>query len=271
MLIRNTLIVAGASFVLAVGCFAAVGAIAGPELMKTGWTIPLGDGTSFTVEDSDGKVIRKMRHAAIGGPAAPLVDRTLAWTGKDSLILDLPVDVDFIQGAEARIVVSGPKPYVDRLRLDGGRLSLDELELPHQAVMTLGRDGLQVRSDSDRVKITVIAPAVTRFEVRGSGDLDIRRYEQPALTLDVSGSGDVDAQGKVQSLTLDSSGSGHADLANLKARDAVVTVSGSGGGALFATDKARIDISGSGDVELQTEPKSTTTAITGSGQVTRSS
>ncbi|MCK5908376.1 MAG: DUF2807 domain-containing protein, partial [Caulobacter sp.] len=38
MLIRNTLIVAGASFALAIGCFAGVAAIAGPEIMKNGWT-----------------------------------------------------------------------------------------------------------------------------------------------------------------------------------------------------------------------------------------
>ena len=110
------------------------------------------------------------------------------------------------------------------------------------AVVTLGSDGLQVRSDRDRMKITVVAPGVTRFEVRGSGDLDIRRYEHPSLGLDISGSGDVEAEGKAETITVGASGSGYADLAALKAKDVTIDVSGSGGGAVFATGKAKIDM-----------------------------
>ena len=269
MLIRNTLIVAGASFALAVGCFAGVAAIAGPELMKNGWTIPFGDEANVTITDDNGRVIRTVRHVGAGGAPSPIIDRTLPWTGKDTLIIDLPVDVVFVQGAEAKIVVSGPQSYVDRLKIAGGRISLDDVNLPDRAVVTLGPDGLQVRSDGDRMKITVVAPDVTRFEVRGSGDLDIRRYEHQALGLDISGSGDVEADGKVETVSVDNSGSGYADLAALKAKDATIDVSGSGGGAVFATGKAKIDISGSGDVELRTEPKLVTSEITGSGEVRR--
>lgn len=269
MLIRNTLIVAGASFALAVGCFAGVAAIAGPELMTNGWTIPFGDSASVTITDDNGKVIRTVRHTGVGGAPSPIIDRTVPWTGKDTLITDLPVDVVFVQGAEAKIVASGPKAYVDRLKVDGGRITLDDINLTDRAVVTLGSDGLQVRSDRDRMKITVVAPGVTRFEVRGSGDLDIRRYEHPSLGLDISGSGDVEAEGKAETITVGASGSGYADLAALKAKDATIDVSGSGGGAVFATGKAKIDISGSGDVELRTEPKLVTSEITGSGEVRR--
>ncbi|ATC33931.1 DUF2807 domain-containing protein [Caulobacter vibrioides] len=269
MMIRNTLIVAGASFALAVGCFAGVAAIAGPELMTNGWTIPFGNEANVTITDDNGKVVRTVRHVGAGGAPSPMVDRTLPWAGKDTLTIDLPVDVVFVQGAEAKIVVSGPKSYVDRLKIAGGRISLDDINLAERAVVTLGPDGLQVRHDRDRMKITVVAPDVTRFEVRGSGDLDIRRYEHPALGLDISGSGDVEAEGKVETITLDNSGSGYADLAALKAKDATIDVSGSGGGAVFATDKAKIDISGSGDVELRTEPKLVTSEITGSGDIRR--
>ena len=269
MLIRNTLIVAGASFALAVGCFAGVAAIAGPELMTKGWTIPFGDNATVTITDDNGKVIRTVRHVGAGGAPSPMVDRTLPWTGKDTLIIDLPVDVVFVQGAEAKIVVSGPKTYVDRLKVEGGRISLDDINLADSAVMTLGPDGLQVRSDRDRMKITVVAPDVTRFELRGSGDLDIRRYEQAALGLDITGSGDVEAEGKAKAVTVDNSGSGYADLGDLKTQEVVIDVSGSGGGAVFATGKAKIEISGSGDVELRTEPKMVTSEITGSGEVRR--
>ncbi|UAL10345.1 GIN domain-containing protein [Caulobacter segnis] len=270
MLIRNTLIVAGASFALAVGCFAGVAAIAGPEIMKNGWTLPFDNDGDIVVVRDNGKVIHAGRRAALrGGPTEPSIDRTFAWTGKDALQIDLPVDVVFVQGAEARIVASGPKSYIDRLRVDGGHIRLADGDDGDHDSVTINVFGVHVQSDSERVKITVIAPDVTKFDVRGSGDLDIRRYEHPALALTVSGSGDVEAAGRVEAIAIDNSGSGYVNLADLKAKDAVVDVSGSGGGAIFATNKAKIDISGSGDVELRTEPKSVSSEITGSGNVRR--
>lgn len=270
MLIRNTLIIAGASFALSVGCFAGVAAIAGPEIMKNGWTLPFDhDGDTIVIRDG-GQVIRTGRHVRVRGERpVPTIDRTFAWTGKDELITDLPVDIVFVQGAEAKIVASGPKDYIDRLRVDGGKITLaDSDDIDHDR-LTIDSFGLRVESDSDRVKITVIAPDVTKFDIRGSGDIDIRKYDHPTFAVNVSGSGDVDAQGRVQAVAIDNSGSGYINLTNLKAKDAVVDVSGSGGGAVFATEKVKLDISGSGDVELRTEPKTISSEITGSGEVRR--
>lgn len=269
MLIRNTLIVAGASFVLAIGCFAGVAALAGPEFLKNGWTFPL-DHEETVVIRENGRVIRTGDHFNISNKRSEAdVDRTFAWTGKDALQIDLPVDVVFVQGAEAKIVASGPKAYLDRLRVEGGRISLDDGARDEHTQVTINAFGVRVLSDSERVKITIIAPDVTKFDLRGSGDLDIRRYDHPTFAVDVSGSGDVEAQGRVETVVVDNSGSGSVDLSDLKAKDAVFDVSGSGGGALFATNKAKIDISGSGDVELRTEPKTVSTEITGSGEVRR--
>lgn len=269
MLIRNTLIVAGASFALALGCFAGVAAIAGPEIMKNGWTFPLDHDETIVIREN-GRVIRTGRHfSAQGERAIPDIDRTFAWTGKDELQVDLPVDVVFVQGPDAKIVASGPKTYIDRLRVDGGRISLTEGDDRDHDRVTINAFGVHVESDSERVKITVIAPDVTKFDVRGSGDLDIRKYDHPTFAVNVSGSGDVEATGRVDSVAVDSSGSGWVDLAELKAKDAMVDVSGSAGAALFATNKAKIDISGSGDVELRTEPKTVSSEISGSGEIRR--
>jgi hypothetical protein len=267
MLIRNTLIVAGASFALAIGCFAGVAAIAGPEIMNNGWTFPL-NGNDTVVVRENGKVIRSNAFGR-GERVSPNIDRTFPWTGKDELRIDLPVDVVFVQGAEARIVASGPKALIDRLRVDGGHLSLADGYDGDQGRVTINAFGVHFESDSSRVKITVIAPDVTKFDVRGSGDLDIRKYDHPAFAVSVSGSGDVEASGRTDAVAIDSSGSGYADLGELKARTAVADISGSGGGALFATTLARIDISGSGDLELRTEPKTVNSEISGSGEIRR--
>lgn len=269
MLIRNTLIVAGASFALAVGCFAGVAAIAGPEILNNGWTLPFDrDGETIVVRDG-GKVIRNGRHAVYGERASPEIDRTFVWNGKDSLTTDLPVQVAFVQGAEAKVVASGPKSYLDRLRVDGGRIWLEGGDGVDHDSLTIDRRGLRIESDSDKVRITVVAPDVTRFDVRGSGDLEISRYDHPTFTVAVSGGGDVQAQGRTQTIAFDNSGSGYVNLTELKGHDATIDVSGSGGGAVFATEKVKLDISGSGDVELRTEPRSISSEITGSGEVRR--
>lgn len=269
MLIRNTLIVAGASFALAIGCFAGVAVVAGPQILNNGWTFPL-NRTDTVVIRENGKVIHtERRYDARSGGASPSIDRTFPWTGKDTLQVDLPVDVVFVQGPEAKIVASGPKSYLDRLRVDGGRIALMDGDDRDQASVTINAFGVHVQSESERVKITVIAPDVTKFDVRGSGDLDIRRYDHPTVSVDVSGSGDVEASGRVELASIDNSGSGHVDLSDLKAKEAVIDVSGSGGGAIFATAKAKIAISGSGDVELRTEPKTVSSEITGSGEIRR--
>lgn len=269
MLIRNTLIVAGASFALAIGCFAGVAVIAGPQILNDGWTFPL-NRTDTVVIRENGKVIHaERRFDARRGTVTPSIDRTLPWTGKDTLQIDVPVDVVFVQGPEAKIVASGPKSYLDRLRVDGGRIALSDADDRDEASVTISAFGVHVQSESERVKITVIAPDVTKFDVRGSGDLDIRRYDHPTFSVDVSGSGDVEAAGRVDLATIDNSGSGYVDLSDLKAKEAAVDVSGSGGGAIFATTKAKIAISGSGDVELRTEPKTVSSDITGSGEIRR--
>lgn len=267
MLIRNTLIVAGASFALAIGCFAGVAAIAGPEIMNNGWTFPLNRDDTVVIREN-GKVIRGS-HFGRGERALPSIDRTFAWTGKDELRIDLPVDVVFVQGAEAKIVASGPKRLVDRLMIDGGHLSLADGYDGDQGRVTISAFGVRFESDSERMKITVVAPDVTKFDIRGSGDLEIRRYDHPAIAVDVSGSGDVEASGRVDAVTIDNSGSGYADLGELKGKTAIVDISGSGGGALFATTLAKIDISGSGDLELRTEPKTVNSEISGSGEIRR--
>lgn len=257
-MIRNALIIAGASFVLMLGCFAGVVGLAGPVIMKDGWTIPISQEAGFG---------RTHTHVGTRTPS-PDVSRELAWSG-DSLTVELPLDVTYIQGPAAKVEITGPKAYVDRLRLENGRLSLvddgdDGLE---DGGLTIDSRGIRLQSNSDRVKITVTAPNVTRFKLDGSGDLEIRNYDQTTLTLAINGSGDIDASGRTTGLTLASAGSGDAELDDLRTGDAEITLAGSGNADIDASSAVKIAISGSGDVSLQSAPMSETSVLSGSGSV----
>jgi hypothetical protein len=262
-MIRNLLIIAGASFVLMLACTAGVAALAGPTILREGWTIPF--------DDDDGMVTVRSRHMDIGGAKpSPTVSRQLAWTG-EALIVDLPIDVTYVQGPIAKVEISGPKAYVDRLRLEGGRLSLAERVPGDRDLrgdsLTIDRNGLRIQSNAERMSVVVTAPDVRHFQIDGSGDLEIRGYDKDALNLAINGSGDISAAGKTKSLVLATSGSGDAELEDLRALNAEIAISGSGNAEISATNQVKIAISGSGDVGLQTQPVSEVSSTSGSGSV----
>lgn len=246
-MIRTLLIITGASVVL---CAAALGgalALGGNDLARHGW--------SWTFRDSSD--VREETVHFRRGDAGPSVTRTLSWEGGDSLDIEVAADVVYVQGDEASVTVTGPQGQVEALRLAGGRLTFDD----DDNVVVFGW------RRHDRLQVRVTAPSVRRFDLSGSGDLSIRNYDQPSLTVSIEGSGDVEATGRTETLDLDISGSGEADLSRLETRDADVRISGSGEASVGPTGNARIVIEGSGDVDLTRRPASLSQSISGSGEV----
>jgi hypothetical protein len=249
-MIRTLLIITGASLVLCAAALGGAVALGGNDLARHDWTWTFhgrGDGHDETV---------RFERADRG----PRATRTLAWDGADRLQIDVSADVTYIQGDEASVEISGPQNQIDRLRLSGGRLTFDEDD-DNVDVVVFGR------RHNDRIQITVTAPSVRSFNLSSSGDLLIRNYDQPSLSVSITGSGEVQATGRTETVDLDISGSGEADLSGLLTRDADVDISGSGEAAVGPTGTARITISGSGDVDLTRRPASLTQNISGSGDV----
>jgi len=258
-MIRTLLIIAGAALVLAIASLGGAFALGGSDLRQNGWT--------WTVWDDGHENVRWQRQRG-KVDAGPEVTRTLAWTGGDTLTLGVPATVEYRQGAQASVVVTGPQKIVERLTLTGGRLDWDGSDSDGDRVtIQWDRNGIRGWSDLERVKVVVIAPNVSRFEIEGSGDLDIDGYDQPSLAIDISGSGDVIAKGRTRSLSLDISGSGEADLSSLQAVDAKVEVAGSGEARVYASGAADLSIAGSGDITVVNRPASLRQSVTGSGDI----
>lgn len=251
-MIRTLIIIAVASFVLAVVCFSGAAAIGGRELFEKGWTFS----PAFLQQlDENGDVSVQIGRDSRHGPD---VTQTIAWAGGPELQIDVPAEVSYTQGAVASVTVSGPKALVDRVILEGGRLRVKDSE-------TTG--GLHMRYMREGLRVTIVAPAVKRFVVNGSGDLTIADYDQPDLAIEVNGSGEVEVAGVTQSLSLAIAGSGEARLADLKTRDASIAVAGSGEAEVSASGAAQVSIAGSGDVTLTTKPASLSSNIDGSGDL----
>lgn len=254
-MIKPLFIIAGAGVLLATASLAGAAALGGADLKHNDWT--------WSVSDHEGGDNFHMRR----GPGEPDVTRTLAWTGGERLQIEVPCDVIYVQGAAPGVVVTGPKELADRVRIVGERLTLDDDDRTEHGYIRWTGDGFRVWSADDQLRITVTAPAVRNFDVVGSSDLTIRDYDQPALNLILSGSGDVTARGSARTVQIDASGSGDADLAALNTVDADVRVSGSGDVRVGPTGKAAVDISGSGDVDLTRRATEVSRTLSGSGDI----
>lgn len=242
-MIRNLLIIMGVGLIMAVVGIGGAFAVGGPSLMRDGW--------AWTWVEGDREWVRVSHEGR--RERGPEVTRTLDWSGGDRLIVDAPADVVFTQGPTASVTVTGPGDRVAAVRLENGRLFID--------------DERGWRGWRDQVRVTITAPDVSAFELNGSGSLTLRTIDVPALRVAISGSGDVEAEGRARTVEVDVAGSGAADLSALVVTDATVEVSGSGEVDVGPTGRASISISGSGDVDLTRRPASVQSTVSGSGDV----
>ncbi|MCR5875744.1 DUF2807 domain-containing protein [Phenylobacterium sp. J426] len=87
--------------------------------------------------------------------------------------------------------------------------------------------------------------------------------------MDVSGASKIEARGQTQELDIDISGAGEAEMGRLVTRDAKVDISGAGEATVAPTGRARLQISGMGEINLLTDPAELETDISGAGQIHR--
>ena len=221
--------------------------IAGPEVVSRGGWAWIGPSSHW-----------EWSHSHHGGHShfsdGPAASRDLTWSGGEVLDIALPADVRFTQApGAAKLVVRGPENVIRHVRINDGRLDFDAPSF-----------------DADDVTIELTAPKVTRFVMSGSGRLAIHDYQQDQLAVHITGNGAVTADGAAKSAKVEISGSGDADLAELSLDGADVAITGSGEAKVGPKTWAKLNISGSGNVDLLSRPKRLESQISGSGHVDQS-
>jgi hypothetical protein len=120
----------------------------------------------------------------------------------------------------------------------------------------------------DDVVVEASVPSLTAIEASGSGDIDAYGIDAEALEVRSEGSADIALEGTAGRLTMLLDGSGDADLADLAAGEARVTVDGSGDAEVRAVGRLDISLDGSGDVRYHGDP-ALTERVDGSGDLSR--
>ncbi|HEY2750477.1 GIN domain-containing protein [Phenylobacterium sp.] len=254
-MIRVLVIIAVTGFLVSVVTLSTAVAIGGPDLLAAGvWNWGrdgMWDFSDYGWGMRDHSWGHHGRWTEGGAPEGPQTTREMAWTGGDTLEVDVPAELTYTQAPGAgKLTITGPKDAVEALEIDGDRLRFSD-DRHHWSELT----------------IAMSAPSVTRFDLHGSSKLAIESYKQDKLNLDVSGDAAVSAKGEARTLALAISGSGDTDLSGLKLQDADVDITGSGEATLAPTASANLNISGAGDVTLLTHPAKLESSVTGSGSV----
>lgn len=258
-MIRTLVLVAIVGFVLCVGAIGVAFAIAGGPFAIHDWASR--DFESWSDHHGRHWRNRAMRGEveipdAGDGQAGAYATRDYPWSGGERLEVEVPADIVYTQGKVGKLSIGGPASTVSRVRVQDGRITFD-------------RDYRDYFTDGARLKIELTAPGVRRFDLSGSQNLVVEAYDQDRLELDISGDAHVSAKGRAKTVSLDIAGSGDADLAAIEVEDAKIDISGSGHAKIGPKGVARVDVSGNGDVDLTTKPKSLQTDISGSGHVSQ--
>jgi hypothetical protein len=117
------------------------------------------------------------------------------------------------------------------------------------------------------VHIIYTVPRLTRLESNGSGRVAVAGLDGAPLTVRKSGSGTAEIAGRVASLDATASGSGSVDARGLESASADLRLSGSGHMVVGQVrgDYARVEVSGSGDLQASGAVRSLTVRVNGSG------
>lgn len=256
-MIRVLVMITAAGFVLSVAALSGAIAIGGPDaIARGGWQLMDGrwnhrdwshrewrDHSWQNEWDDD-------RGSYVGGSQTT---RTLAWSGADSLDIDLAADVRYVQAdGPATVTITGPQKAVARVIIRGDSILYE-------------RGSRQRRAP--KLAIVVRAPDISKFDVSGRNTLSIENYRQDRIRLEVSGDSEVTATGETGEVDLELSGSSEADLTALNAKGAEAEVTGAAEAIIAPTEWARLEVSGAGQVRLLTNPKSLESDISGGGKV----
>ncbi len=151
---------------------------------------------------------------------------------------------------------------IDDLKIEvagSGKTDLDQVTARAAKIEIAGSGSVKVNGTIDTLKMGIA----------GSGDADFDQLTARQAEVGIAGSGTIRAKGRIDDLNIEIAGSGRADFGEVTTRSARVEIGGHGNVDIAPSEAANIEISGSGDVNLHSNPKQLETDISGSGRIHR--
>lgn len=118
-----------------------------------------------------------------------------------------------------------------------------------------------------QVSVEVVVPSLDSVRLSGAGTVTVDGHDLERLNVSVPGAGLIRGSGDVERLDVELAGTGDIELAELVASAVTVTLSGAGNVHVHATDSLEAGVSGTGSVFYAGDPASVSQAITGTGVI----
>jgi len=183
---------------------------------------------------------------------ATATTRSFPWDGGDKVTIEVPVNLHYKPGTGTTLEAKGDPQMLANLSVKGG---------------TIEMNCRGARWHHQRLDITMPGREFKEYHIAGVADLDLQQLNQESLKIEIAGSGDINATGKVDTLKLEIAGRGDAHMKDLAVNKLNLDIAGRGEVETSPQESADIDIAGSGNVKLYTEPKHINTSIMGRGDV----
>ena len=213
---------------------------------------------------------------AISGSGS-LVTQDRQVTNFTSIELQTAADVEIVKGNTFHVSVSDYENLIQYLAIEvvDNRLIIKKkptnislVNTKAKVVVTLPDPLYSLKlAGSGNMKVNSAFNDLKFLSLTGSGNIELKTNCQlDKLEVTVSGSGTMNGIGSIQDLNTKISGSGNIYFANMKAKHAGCTLSGSGSTYVYIEDKLEAFLSGSGNIIYSGSPV-VNSNLTGSGHI----
>ena len=138
-----------------------------------------------------------------------------------------------------------------------------EVENSH---LTIGPEPNSIINTTKPINYRLIVKDLNALDVSGSGDVEAEGIDTDELAVTISGTGEVEISGNTYSQDVEILGSGEYKAEDLESKEAKIDVSGSGSATVNVSDQLDAEVSGSGSVEYVGDP-TINQDVSGAGEV----
>jgi hypothetical protein len=191
----------------------------------------------------------------------PMVSETRDVTDFESISLRGSAQLRITIGQPASLTVEGNQESVQSLEteLDGDTLR----------IRTNRKGKAWLPGGSSQLVLKVTVPKLEELRLEGGNDVRLTGFNGGETTIAIEGAANVKANGRLDELTVEMEGAGHADLRELVATAATVTVDGVGSVYVNATESLDATMNGVGAILYSGTPRHVNTSMRGVGTISK--
>jgi hypothetical protein len=124
-------------------------------------------------------------------------------------------------------------------------------------------------SPRKEIKIRITVPELNYLEASGACEIYAENISSDHFSVDLSGAGSVELNGRVEKFSVDASGASSLSARNLKAKRVSISLSGAGSADVYASEYADAEVSGVGSITIYGNPKEVKKDVSGIGSISK--